>query len=68
MYFFYLYYSDMLISNKVDIVVLGSVAIPKKRKQFYSKKMASYYANFHASEVQSKNKSSRWDCISELID
>jgi len=58
----------MLISNQAGTVVLGSVGISEKRKQFYSKKMSNYYTNFHASEVQSENKSSRWDCISELID
>ena len=42
--FFYLYYSDSLISNQAATVVLGSVGIAEKRKQFYSKKMATYYS------------------------
>jgi len=44
LFFFYLYYSDSLIPNQAATNVLGSVGIPEKSKQFYSKKMATYYS------------------------
>jgi len=44
LYFFYLYYSDSLISNQAATVVLVVVGIPGTRKQFNSKMMSTYYS------------------------